>query len=40
MKKIEVTIKELHDAMQPSVHKNKKKYRRKVKHKKKQDETH
>jgi len=34
MKQIEVTLKEIHDAMKPSVYRNKKKYRRKTKHKK------
>ena len=34
MKKIKVTMQEIYDAMKPSVHKNKKKYTRKTKHKK------
>ena len=33
MKKIKVTMKEIYDAMRPSVHRNKKKYTRKTKHK-------
>ena len=33
MKTIKVSIKELYDAMKPSVHRNKKKYTRKNKHK-------
>ena len=33
MKKIKVTMKEIYDAMRPSVEKNKKKYTRKTKHK-------
>ena len=33
MKKIVVTQEEIYDAMKPSVHRNKKKYYRKVKHK-------
>ena len=33
MKKIVVTQQEIYDAMKPSVHRNKKKYYRKVKHK-------
>ena len=33
MKKITVTMKEIYDAMRPSVEKNKKKYTRKTKHK-------
>ena len=33
MKKIKVTMKEIYDAMRPSVQKNKKKYTRKNKHK-------
>ena len=33
MKKITVTMKEIYDAMKPSVEKNKKKYTRKTKHK-------
>ena len=33
MKKITVTMKEIYDAMKPSVEKNKKKYTRKKKHK-------
>ena len=33
MKKIKVTMKEIYDAMRPSVEKNKKKYTRKIKHK-------
>ena len=33
MKKIKVTMQEIYDAMKPSVHKNKKKYTRKTKHK-------
>ena len=33
MKTIKVTMKEIYDAMKPSVYKNKKKYTRKNKHK-------
>jgi hypothetical protein len=33
MKTIKVTMKEIYDAMRPSVEKNKKKYTRKTKHK-------
>ena len=33
MKNIKVTMKEIYDAMRPSVEKNKKKYTRKTKHK-------
>ena len=33
MKTIKVTMQEIYDAMKPSVHKNKKKYTRKTKHK-------
>jgi len=33
MKKITVTMKEIYDAMRPSVERNKKKYTRKTKHK-------
>ena len=33
MKKIKVTMKEIYDAMRPSIEKNKKKYTRKTKHK-------
>ena len=33
MKKIKVTMKEIYDAMRPSVEVNKKKYNRKIKHK-------
>ena len=33
MKTIKVTMKEIYDAMKPSVEKNKKKYTRKTKHK-------
>ncbi len=33
MKQIKVTMKEIYDAMKPSVHRNKKKYTRKTKHK-------
>ncbi len=33
MQKIKVTMKEIYDAMRPSVEKNKKKYTRKTKHK-------
>ena len=33
MKKITVTMKEIYDAMRPSIEKNKKKYTRKTKHK-------
>lgn len=36
MKKIQVTMKEIYDAMRPSVQRNKKKYTRKTKHKKSQ----
>ena len=35
MKQIIVTQKEIYDAMKPSVHRNKKKYYRKTKHKSK-----
>lgn len=35
MKKIVVTQKEIYDAMKPSVHRNRKKYYRKTKHKSK-----
>lgn len=35
MEKIEITIKELYDALKPNVYKNKKKYTRRVKHKNK-----
>ena len=38
MKKIEVTIQEIYDAMRPSVHRNRRRYTRKVKHKKQNDE--
>ena len=34
MKNIKVTMKEIYDAMRPSIEKNKKKYTRKTKHKK------
>lgn len=40
MKKIEVTMQEIWMMTKPSVHKNKKKYTRKNKHKKKNDVTH
>ena len=33
MKKIVVTQQEIYDAMKPAVHRNKKKYYRKIKHK-------
>ena len=33
MQKIKVTMKEIYDAMRPSVEVNKKKYNRKIKHK-------
>ena len=33
MEKIKVTMKEIYDALRPSVGKNKKKYTRKIKHK-------
>ena len=33
MQKIKVTMKEIYDAMKPSVERNKKKYTRKTKHK-------
>jgi hypothetical protein len=33
MKKIKVTMQEIYDAMKPSVHRNKKNYSRKTKHK-------
>ena len=33
MKKIEVTMEEIYDAMRPSVHRNRRKYNRKAKHK-------
>ena len=32
LKTIQVSMKEIYDAMKPSVHRNKKKYTRKVKH--------
>ena len=35
MKEIKVTMKEIYDAMRPSIQRNKKKYTRKTKHKKK-----
>ena len=38
MKKIQVTIKELYDAMRPNVYRNKKKYTRKNKHKSQEKE--
>ena len=38
MKKIVVTIKELYDATRPNIQRNRKKYRRKVKHKNKRYE--
>jgi hypothetical protein len=38
MKKIEVTIQEIYDAMRSSVHRNRRRYTRKVKHKKQNDE--
>ena len=37
MKTIKVTIKEIYDAMRPSVERNKKKYTRKKKHKNQND---
>mgnify|MGYP007063534280 CR=1 FL=1 len=38
MKKIEVTIQEIYDAMRPSVHRNRRRYTRKTKHKKQNNE--
>ncbi len=38
MKKIKVTIQEVYEAMKPSVQKNKKKYTRKIKHRKNEKE--
>jgi len=38
MKKIKVTIQEVYEAMKPSVQKNKKKYTRKIKHRKDEKE--
>ena len=38
MKTIKVTMKEIYDAMRPSVEKNKKKYTRKTKHKNNDEE--
>ena len=35
LKTIQVSMKEIYDAMKPSVHRNKKKYTRKLKHTKK-----
>ncbi len=35
MKKIIVTIREVYDATRPNIYRNKKKYRRKIKHKNK-----
>lgn len=37
MKKIIITQKEIYDAMRPSVQRNKKKYTRKLKHKKRDE---
>ena len=37
MKKIVATMKEIYDAMKPNVHRNKKKYTRKSKHKNKNE---
>ncbi len=39
MKKIKVTIQEVYEAMKPSVQKNKKKYTRKIKHRKNEKEN-
>jgi hypothetical protein len=39
MQKIKVTMKEIYDAMNPSVERNKKKYTRKKKHKKNKDKN-
>jgi hypothetical protein len=39
MKKIEVTMQEIWMMTKPSIHKNKKKYTRKTKHKKKNETT-
>jgi len=39
LKVIKVTMQEMYDAMKPSVHKNKKKYSRKTKHKKDEKEN-
>ena len=33
MKKIKVTMQEIYDALNPSIHRNRKKYTRKIKHK-------
>ena len=38
LKKIELTIQEIWDACNPKIQKNKKKYNRKTKHKKKENE--
>ena len=38
MKSIKVTMQEIYDAMKPSVHRNKKKYTRKNKHKGKDEQ--
>jgi hypothetical protein len=35
MKKIKTTMKEIYDAMNPNIYRNRKKYTRKTKHKKK-----
>ena len=40
MKKIKVTIQEIHEAMNPSIEKNKKKYTRKIKHKYNEKKEH
>ncbi len=39
MQKIKVTMKEIYDAMKPSVERNKKKYTRKTKHKNEKKNT-
>ena len=39
MEKIKVTMKEIYEAMKPSVQKNKKKYTRKIKHRKNEKEN-
>ncbi len=40
MKKIKVTIQEVYEAMKPSVQKNKKKYTRKIKHRKNEEKNY
>ena len=39
MEKIKVTMKEIYEAMKPSIQKNKKKYTRKIKHRKNEKEN-